>query len=296
MNKGTLHALGAYLLWGFLPIYWKAIHNVSAPQILTNRIVWSFAMLAIIITLRKDWPVLRQAVSNRRTLGMFFIASCLLSVNWLTYIWGVNAGFIVETSLGYFINPLISVLLGVVFLREKLRPWQWLPVGLAGAGVAYLTLSYGQLPWIALVLAFTFGLYGLVKKTAPLGSLHSVSLETAILFLPCLGYLWMAERAGTGALGHSSALTNLLLVGTGVATSTPLLMFGAAARRIPLSTLGILQYIAPTCQFLLGTLVYNEPFTMSNLVGFVLIWTALLVYTLEGVLVRRKTALAAAGL
>jgi chloramphenicol-sensitive protein RarD len=295
MNKGVLLGIGAYALWGFLPIYWKAIRIVPAIQILCHRVVWSLLFVLILLALLKDWAPLRRAVRTPTTLLIFACSAVLLGVNWLTYIWGVNAGFIVETSLGYFINPLVSVLLGVVFLHEKLRPWQWLPVCLAGAGVVYLAFSYGQLPWIALVLAFTFGLYGLVKKTAPLGSLHGVTLETAILFLPCLGYLWLAERAGSGALGHASPLTNLLLVGTGVATSTPLLMFGAAARRIPLSTLGILQYIAPTCQFLLGTLVYGEPFTMSNLVGFVLIWTALLVFTLEGVIGRRKAALAATG-
>ena len=295
MNKGVLLGIGAYALWGFLPIYWKAIQVVPAIQILCHRVVWSLAFVLLLLALLKDWLPLRRALRTPRTLLVYTFSASLLGVNWLTYIWGVNAGFIVETSLGYFINPLVSVLLGVVFLHEKLRPWQWLPVGLAGVGVAYLTISYGQLPWIALVLAFTFGMYGLLKKTAPLGSLHGLSLETAILFLPCLGYLWFAERAGTGAFGHVPAITNILLVATGVVTSTPLLMFSAAARRIHLSTLGILQYIAPTCQFLLGVLVYGEPFSMSRLAGFLLIWAALLVYSLEGVMVRRKAALVAAG-
>lgn len=288
MNKGTLHALGAYLLWGFLPVYWKAIHNVSAPQILANRIVWSFVMLGTIITLRKDWHVIRQTASNRRTLAVFMIASFLLSINWLTYIWGVNAGFIVETSLGYFINPLVSVVFGVIFLKERLRPLQWLPVGLATAGVLYLTLSYGALPWIALVLAFTFGLYGLAKKTAPLGSLHGLTLETGLMTLPALVYLVYVEQQGSGALGHVGATQNLLLVFTGLVTALPLLLFGSAARQIPLTTIGILQYIAPTCQFLLGVFVYHEAFAPDRLIGFGLIWLALAIFWIESYVTYRR--------
>ena len=288
MNRGVWYAVGAYLLWGLLPIYWKALQTVPALQILNHRVVWSLGFLAAILLVRRDWEPLRLALKSRRILLIYLATSCLLGVNWLTYIWGVNAGFIVETSLGYFINPLVSVLLGVVFLREKLRPGQWIPVGLAALGVIYLTISYQKLPWIALVLAFTFGLYGLIKKIAPLNSLHSLALETALLFVPSLAYLLWAEIQGTGAFGHANISTTLLLVFTGVVTALPLLLFGAGARLIPLSLIGLLQYTAPTLQFLIGVLIYGEPFTRERMIGFGIIWVALVIYTLEGVLAKQR--------
>jgi chloramphenicol-sensitive protein RarD len=217
-------------------------------------------------------------------------ATALLAVNWLTYIWGVNAGYVVEASLGYFINPLVNVVLGVLFFREKLRRAQWLPVGLAILGVVYLTLSYGALPWIALVLAFTFAFYGLIKKTLHLGPFHSFTLEVGGMALPALVYLLYLELAGQGAFGHQGGATTALLALTGVVTALPLLWFATAARRIPFSTLGLLQYVTPTLQFLLGVLVYGEPFTAARMVGFALIWAALLLYSLEGVVVRRRNA------
>jgi chloramphenicol-sensitive protein RarD len=289
MNRGILYAAGAYLLWGFLPVYWKALQSVSATQILSHRIVWSVVFLAALITWRRDWPILRQAIATPKTLFVGFLAACLLTVNWLTYIWGVNAGFVVETSLGYFINPLVNVLLGVLFLRERLRPWQWLPVGLATAGVLYLTLSYGSLPWIALTLAFSFGLYGLIKKTASLGALTGLMLETGILFSPAILNLLYLGNQGAGAFGSQGLATDALLAGTGIVSALPLLLFGMGARRIHLITLGILQYIAPTCQFLLGVLVYGEPFTQARLVGFGLIWAALVIYSAEGIVAHRKS-------
>jgi chloramphenicol-sensitive protein RarD len=203
----------------------------------------------------------------------------------------VNAGFIVETSLGYFINPLVNVLIGVVILGERLRPMQWVPIGLAAGGVLYLTISYGALPWIALSLAFTFGLYGLVKKTAPLGSLHGLTLETGILFLPALATLVFLEANGEAAFLNVGLPSDLLMLSTGVLTTVPLLMFSMAARRIPLSLVGILQYIAPTFQFLLGVFVYGEPFTEARMVGFGLVWTALILYWGEGWWVRRGKAM-----
>lgn len=294
MNKGILYAVGAFLMWGVLPVYWKTIQAVPAVQIVGHRLVWSLVFLAAIILARRELPTLLKTAASRRIVAIYALASALLTVNWLVYIWGVNAGYIVETSLGYFINPLVNVLLGVIFLREKLRPWQWAPVGLAFLGVLYLTVSYGRLPWIALVLAFTFGLYGLVKKTAPLESLHGLTLETSIMFLPALSLLLISEAQGVGSFGHLDWSTNLLLALTGVVTATPLLLFGAAARRIPLSTLGILQYIGPTCQFLIGVLLYHEPFSLDRLIGFGLIWLALGLYWAEGVWARRKAAPAAA--
>jgi chloramphenicol-sensitive protein RarD len=249
---------------------------------------WSLLFLLIILTYRRHWGWIRTAVHNRRILLTFLGSALLLSVNWFTYIWAVNAGFIIETSLGYFINPLVNVLLGVVLLKEKLRGIQLLAVLIALAGVLYLTFSYGALPWIALTLAFSFGLYGLLRKTARLDSLEGLSMETGLLFLPALGYLLYLEAAGQGSFGHAGPVPTLLLALAGVATAVPLLFFAIGARLIPLSLLGILQYLAPTIQFLLGVLVYGEPFTPERLVGFGLVWSALLIYTIESIHVRRQ--------
>jgi chloramphenicol-sensitive protein RarD len=275
-------------MWGVFPIYFKMLHAVSAVQILGHRVVWSLLFLMVLVLAFRESRDLRRSVLNYRTLLIYLLAALLLATNWLTYIWGVNAGFVVETSLGYFINPLMNVVLGVLILRERLRPAQWIPIGLAAAGVIYLTILYGTLPWIALALALTFASYGLVKKLAPLGSLHSLTLETGLLFVPALGYLlWMA-KTGEGAFIQQGLTTTLLLAAAGVITAVPLLLFGSAARRVPLSTLGILQFIAPTCQFLLGVFVYGEAFTLARLVGFLCIWLALLLYIGEGLMAQRR--------
>jgi chloramphenicol-sensitive protein RarD len=290
MKKGILYGIGAYGLWGLFPIYWKWLHGIPAIELIGHRIVWSFVLLAVIIVISRQWGEFRKAISSKRVVIIYTLAGLLLGVNWLTYVWGVNSGFIVETSLGYFINPLLSVLMGVLFLRERLRPWQWLPVGLAAAGVLYLTFAYGQPPWIALTLAFTFAIYGLVKKIAPLGSLFGLALETGILFLPAVGYLVLAEAGGTGSFGHAGLGSSALMAGAGVVTTIPLLMFASAARSIPLSLVGILQYIAPTLQFLLGVLVYHESFTQDRLIGFSIVWLALIIFTVEGLLAQRRIA------
>ena len=287
MNRGIWYGILAYATWGLFPVYWKWLQHVPAIQLLGHRIVWSFLTLAALLLLTRQWAAFRAAASQPRVVRAYVVAAVLIGVNWLTYVWSVNAGFIVETSLGYFINPLLSVLLGVVVLRERLRPLQWLPIGLAAAGVLYLTLAYGTLPWIALTLAFTFGTYGLVKKTAPLGSLYGLTLETGILFLPALLYLVYADRALNGAFLHGGLVSDALLVGAGLVTSLPLLLFSSSAQRIPLSQLGILQYIAPTLQFLIGVLVYGEPFTRAQAVGFGLVWAALLLFGAEGIRARR---------
>jgi len=289
MNKGVLYAAGAYVLWGLLPIYWKALDDVPAGQILAHRIVWSLGFVALILTVRRNWGWLRGAVRQPRVLLTFLLSGSLLAGNWYTYIWGVNAGFIVETSLGYFINPLVNVLLGYLFLRERLRPAQWAALAVALAGVLYLTFSYGAFPWIALTLAFSFGTYGLLRKTAALNSAEGLFLETAMLSLPALGFLLLQESRGMGALGHTGTTTALLLVGAGVVTAIPLLLFAAGARRITLTTLGLLQYIAPTLQFLIGVLIYGEEFGPARMVGFGLIWLALILYTGESLWRRRMT-------
>jgi chloramphenicol-sensitive protein RarD len=286
MKKGILYGIGAYALWGFFPIYWKLLHHVPALQLLGHRIVWSFVLLAILLVAVKLGRDFRSAL-NRKTLGIYAIAAVLLSINWLTYVWAVNAGFIVETSLGYFINPLLSVLLGVIILRERLRPTQWIPLGLAATGVIYLTVVYGKLPWIALTLAFSFGFYGLVKKMAPLSSLFGLTLETGILFLPALLYLAVSQANGTGAFMHTGLRSDLLMIGAGIATTVPLLLFATAAREIPLTMVGLLQYIAPTIQFSLGVFLYREPFDTAHLIGFGIVWIALIIFWVENYLANR---------
>lgn len=288
MRKGTWYAIGTYTAWGLLPIYWKWLQHVPAPQLLGHRILWSFLCLVVVIGLSRRWQEFRALALDRRALRTYAVAAVLIGINWLTYVWAVNAGFLVEISLGYFINPLLSVALGVVFFREKLRSWQWVAVGLAAAGVLYLTFVYGALPWIGLTLALSFGFYGLIKKTAPLGSLYGLTMETGILFLPVLGYLVVSAAQGQGAFLHAGAMSDLLLIGAGPVTTIPLLLFASAAQRIPLSLIGILQYIAPTLQFLLGVLVYGEPFPHTRLVGFAVVWTALVIFAVESAVARRS--------
>ena len=285
-KKGMLYGVAAYSLWGFFPIYWKWLHHVPALQLLGHRIGWSFLPLILIILAAGQWNDFRSAL-NARTIRIYLLAAILIGVNWLTYVWAVNAGFIIETSLGYFINPLLSMLLGMIFLRERLRPAQWIPVGIAAVGVFYLTFVYGRLPWIALLLAFSFGFYGLVKKLAPLGSLYGLTLETGILFLPALVYLSVEEVNHTGAFLHDGLITDALLIGAGAVTTIPLLMFASAAKRIPLTMIGILQYIAPTIQFLIGVFLYKEPFDLAHFIGFAAVWIALIIFWVEGVYARR---------
>ena len=287
MKRGTWYAVGAYFIWGLFPIYWKWLQQISALQLIGHRILWSCLMLLGIVLLRREWKNFRAVASNRRVLGIYAAAGTLIGFNWLIYVWAVNSGFIVETSLGYFINPLISVLLGVFVLGERLRLGQWIPIALAAAGVLYLTFTYGSLPWISLVLAFTFGLYGLVKKTAPLGAVHGLTLETLFLLPPALAYLIYLETSNHAAFLHTGVRVDVLLIGCGLVTTAPLILFAAAAQRIPLTMVGLIQYVAPTLQFLLGVLVYREPFTSSQLIGFTLVWIALAFSAIEGTVARR---------
>lgn len=288
MKKGMLASIGAYLLWGILPVYWKLLQTVPAGEILLHRMVWSLVLLLLLLSLKKQWRWLLQVRQNKRILLSFIGSALLLSLNWYTYIFAVNSGHIVEASLGYFINPLLNVLLGVFLLREHLRRRQWLAIVIAGVGVLYLTLQYGRLPWIALTLAFTFALYGLLRKTAALGSLTGLSLEMMILFLPAVSALFYLEYTGIAHFGNDGTAVNILLVFTGLATTLPLLLFAYGAQRIMLSTIGILQYIAPTLQFLLGVFIYRETFTTTRLIGFGCVWTALIIYTFDGLILRRK--------
>jgi len=290
MNRGVLYAIAAYVLWGLLPVYWKWLQHIPALEVLCHRIVWSFFLLACTIALAGRWERLRRDLSSTRVLCTYMVAGVLIALNWLTYIWAVGAGFILDTSLGYYINPLLSVLIGVVILRERLRPVQWAAIALAAAGVCYLWAAHGSLPWIALILATSFGLYGLVKKIAPLGSLQGLTVETAVLLLPALAFLAYSGQADQSVSPHTGFVSGILLVGTGLITMVPLLLFSSAARRIDLSLLGVIQYIAPSMQFVLGVFVYHEPFTRERLIGFVIVWTALAIYAAEGYVSRRSRA------
>ncbi|MBI3960208.1 MAG: EamA family transporter RarD [Chloroflexi bacterium] len=286
MNRGLLYALVAYGMWGVLPIYWRALHSVSAAAVLSHRMVWSLAVVVLILSVRKEWTWIRRV--DRKAVLTFLVVAVLLIVNWYTYIWAINAGFIVESSLGYFINPLVNVLLGGIFLGERLRPVQKVAIAIACGGVLYLTLSYGALPWIALTLAFTFGFYGLLKKTAGLNALEGMGLEMTLLSVPALAYLLLSGDPASPSLLTGEPYITALLLGTGIVTAIPLLTFAAAARRMTLTTLGLMQYLAPTLQFFIGVFVYDEAFTPARAVGFALIWTALALYSGETILRHRQ--------
>jgi len=290
MKKGVLYALGAYITWGLFPVYWKFLKDVPALQLLGHRIIWSFLFLFIFILAARQFKHFRAAIASKRVLLIYLTAAILIGINWCIYVWAVNAGFIVETSLGYFINPLFSVLLGVIILKERLRKFQWIPIVIATSGVTLLSLEYGRLPWIALSLAFTFAIYGLIKKTAPLNAVNGLLLETGILFLPALAFLAVSQFSGQGAFLHLGAGSDLLMIGAGAVTTIPLLFFASAAQRIPLSLLGTIQYIAPSLQFLLGVFVFREPFNQTQLIGFCIVWLALVLFWGESLWFHRKQA------
>ncbi len=295
MHKGILSAALAYICWGLFPIYFKLLADIAPLEILVHRVVWSLVFVMVVLSARRQWAWLAQARRQPRVLGAFAVSALLLSVNWLTYIWAVTNGHVIEASLGYFITPLINVLLGYTVLHERLRAVQWMAVALAGFGVLWLAVQGGRVPWIALVLACSFGGYGLMRKTAPLGALEGLTLETMLLApLATAVAIWGALKgmASFPVAGEASALTNALLIGIGPVTAIPLLLFAAGARRIPMSTLGLLQYLGPSIQFVLGVWLFHEPFAAARGVGFGLIWLALLVYSVDGVRhgVRRTAA------
>ncbi|WP_019139768.1 EamA family transporter RarD [Noviherbaspirillum massiliense] len=282
MQAGILYAALAYAMWGLFPVYFKALQEIPAQEILVHRMLWSLAFLLVVLTWRRQWAWLGKALRQPRVLGGFTASALLLSGNWFIYIWAVNAGHVLDASLGYFINPLVNVMLGFIVLKERLRPGQWLAIALAACGVAWLTWQSGHPPWIALSLAATFGIYGLLRKTAALGPLEGLALETLVLFPLALAYLVYLTLAGHNHFAGASLSAKWLLAAAGPITAIPLLLFAAGARRISLSLLGLLQYIGPTLQLLLGVWLYNEPFGGARLAGFALIWAALLVYSLEG--------------
>lgn len=277
-----LYAASAYALWGVFPLYFKALQEVPPLEILLHRMVWSLAFVVLVLGWKRQWAWLGEVLRKPKVVLGFTASAVLLGGNWFIYIWAVNNGNVVEASLGYFINPLFNVLLGSLLLHERLRRVQWCAVALAACGVAWLTWQAGQLPWIALMLAGSFGLYGLLRKTASLGALEGLALETLVLFPMACGYLVFLAMQGHNSFASASTPTQLLLAASGPITAVPLLLFASGARRIPLSLLGLLQYIGPTIQLLLGVWLYHEPFGGARLAGFALIWSALAVYSLEG--------------
>ncbi len=288
MPSGILYAASAYVLWGLFPLYFRHLATVPATEVLVHRIVWSLLFVLALLTARRHWGWLVPALRQPKVLGAFTVSALLLSCNWLTYIWAVSHGHVIDASLGYFITPLVNVLLGYTVLHERPRRMQWAALALATLGVLWLTVLTGQLPWIALVLAASFGLYGLMRKIAPLGALEGLTLETLLLAPPALAALVLWWGDGPQNFPTAELSTNLLLIGVGPLTAVPLLLFAAGARRISMTTLGLLQYIGPSIQFALGVWLFGEPFGGARLGGFLLIWSALLVYSLDGLRVARR--------
>lgn len=276
VNKGLLFGVSAYIIWGLLPLYWKLVEEAGAYEILAHRGIWSLLICVSLLALRKQLKSAYEMVRSSRTFSLLFLASGLLTINWGVYIWSVTVNRVVEAALGYYITPLINVTFGVLLLREKLRPAQWIAVALAAAGVVILTLGYGSLPWIALVLAISWGSYSLIKKSLNLGALETLSLETLFAFLPNLIFLLIIQ--GNGSAEFSSTWTiSILLFGAGAATVIPLLLFNGSTTRLPLSTVGLLQYITPTIMFFIGIFINDEDISMTKVLGFAFIWLALAV-------------------
>jgi chloramphenicol-sensitive protein RarD len=286
---GILFAFGAFLIWGLSPVYWHALNSAAALEIILHRVVWSFIVLMSLVVAGRRWNEFKAVMRRPRTLLILFFTSLLVGGNWLIYIWAVNNGRVLEASLGYYINPLVNVLLGMVFLKERLRPAQQLAVLLAALGVLNLTLRHGAFPWVSLSLAFSFGCYGLVRKVADVGPLVGLTVETLILILPAAAWIVLLHRTGEGVFLNGSLTTDLLLMGTGILTATPLLLFNLGAKRVTLATLGFIQYTAPTGMLLLGITLFGEAFTHARAITFGLIWTALAIYSLDALRQHRKT-------
>jgi chloramphenicol-sensitive protein RarD len=287
-----VYGVAAYALWGAFPLYWPLLEPAAPLEILAHRILWSLAFVTLLLWRARGWARVRAVLRNPSQRTTLALAAAVITVNWLTYIWGVNTHHIVETSLGYFINPLFTILLGVVVLREQLRKAQWVAVGIASLAIVILTVDYGRLPWIALTLALSFGTYGYLKKRANVGAVESLAVETGVLAGPALIAMVVLQMTGSMAFLHHSVGNTVLLMATGVVTAVPLLFFAAAAIRLPLSTLGLLQYLAPVFQFLIGVLVAHEPLPPARLAGFALVWFALVVLTVDGLRYSRRDSAA----
>ncbi|WP_327163664.1 EamA family transporter RarD [Streptomyces zaomyceticus] len=288
-RAGLLYGIGAYGMWGLVPLFWPLLKPAGAIEILAHRMVWSLAFVGLALLALRRWGWIRELLRSPRKLGLITVAATVITVNWGLYIWSVNTGHVVEASLGYFINPLVTIALGVLVLQERLRPAQWAAVGIGFTAVLVLAIGYGQPPWISLTLAFSFALYGLVKKKVNIGGLESLAAETAVQFLPALGYLVWLGTQDSLAFGSHGAGHTALLAATGIVTAVPLVCFGAAAIRVPLSTLGLLQYLAPTFQFLLGILYFHEAMPPERWAGFALVWLALTILTWDALRTARRS-------
>ncbi|WP_328397724.1 EamA family transporter RarD [Streptomyces sp. NBC_00390] len=288
-RTGLLYGIGAYGMWGLVPLFWPLLKPSGAVEILAHRMVWSLVVVGITLLALKRWGWIRDLLRRPRKLGLIAVAAAVITVNWGVYIWAVNAGQVVEASLGYFINPLVTIAMGVLLLGERLRPVQWAAVGIGCAAVLVLAIGYGRLPWISLTLAFSFATYGLVKKKVNIGGLESLAAETAIQFLPALAFLVWLTADGSATFGLHGTGHAALLVATGVVTAVPLVCFGAAAIRVPLSTLGLLQYLAPVFQFLLGVVYFREAMPPERWAGFALVWLALTCLTWDALRTARRT-------
>lgn len=286
-GRGALAAAVCYLIWGLFPIYWKQLSVVNSAELIAHRHVWSLVLVGVVMACGGGFADLRAALRSGTALKWHAWSGGLLTVNWLVYVWSVNHGHVLETSLGYFLVPLVNIALGRVVLHEHLRPAQWIAISSAVVGVMMLLVGVGRVPWIALTLAITFGVYGLLRKQSPLGPLTGLGLETLLLFPLALGFIVWRQAEGVGAIGHLTAIQHIMLFGAGLVTAIPLLLFAYGARRIRLSTLGLLQYIAPTVQFLLGVAVYHEPFSPEKAAAFGFIWCGLALYTADNLWAQR---------
>lgn len=282
MNKemsGIWYAIMAYACWGFLPLYWKALQTITSGEILAHRILWSFVFVALIIFLTRKWDQVKVVVKQPLTRLSVLVSGFLISANWFVYIWAVNHNYVIEASLGYYINPLLSVFLGMIVLKEKLHFWHLISISLAVIGVFIMTYEFGKIPWIAFILALTFAFYGLAKKMTKVDSMVSLGLETTIVAPLAIAYISLLQFEGTGALGSISWQDTLLLVGSGIITALPLLWFAQAAKKISLTTIGFIQYLSPSISLLLGVFIFKEPFTTTHLISFLFIWSAILLYS-----------------
>jgi chloramphenicol-sensitive protein RarD len=290
-QRGTAYGVAAYLLWGLFPLYWRLLEPASSVEIVAHRLVWSLLVVLVLLAVTRDWAWLRPFAHDRASQWRLAVAAVLITANWLLYIYAVNSAQVVETSLGYFINPLVTVLIGVLLLGERLNRVQWLAVGLGAAAVLVIAVDYGRPPWIALGLAFSFAIYGLIKKQVGprVGAVASLSVESAVMFVPALLFLVILEARGDTAFAHHGVGHAALLASAGVATAIPLLFFAAAARRVPLTVMGLLQYLAPVLQFLTGVLIFSEPMPAPRLAGFALVWLALVLLTVDSLRTRQRT-------
>ncbi|MFI5336709.1 MAG: EamA family transporter RarD, partial [Opitutales bacterium] len=290
-----LAAAAAFLFWGIVPVYWKQMHSVSPFELIAHRSTWSLLFLLGVLAWQRDFRTLRPAFTDARIFGLNCLSSVLLAANWTIYVWAVNSGHIIESSLGYFLTPLCNVAFGCLFLHERLRPLQWTAIALAALGVGLLLAGVGHLPWIALSLACTWASYGLLKKQSTLGPIAGLTVETIVLLPLAAGLLLWRTGTGEGALGHASPGLQAYVLSAGVVTSIPLLFFAYGARRIRLTTLGLLQYISPTVQFLIGLFWYREPFASAQLQCYALIWAGLVLYSADGFWMQRRMLLKTAG-